>query len=169
MALSRFLPARRGRGGTLTGRGAGWDDMTTLQREMNRMFNEFYSGLDLSPLGILEEQLSRFAPSIDVKETSKKIKVTAELPGMDEKDISVSLEDDFLVISGERKEEKKEEDEEYYHREMSYGSFRRVIPLDAKVDSDKVDAEFKKGVLKISLPKLPGAETEKTKKIEIKT
>lgn len=167
MALSRFLPSRR-RGGALT-RGTNWDDMTALQREMNRMFNEFYSGFDISPMRLMEEPLSRFTPSIDVKENSKEIKVTAELPGIDEKDISVSLEDNFLVLSGERKEEKKEEGEEYYHREMSYGSFRRAIPLDSKIDAEKVEAEFKNGVLNVSLPKLPGSESEKGRKIEIKT
>jgi HSP20 family protein len=168
MALSDFLPARRGRGG-LTKRGAGWSDMTSLQREMNRMFDDFFSGTDLSSFRMMEEPLSRFAPSVDVKETSKKIKVTAELPGMDEKDISVSLQDDCLLISGERKEEKKDEDEEYYHRELSYGSFRRMILLTAQVDAEKVEAKFNKGVLKITLPKIAGTESDKAKKIEIKT
>ena len=168
MALSNLLPARRGRGG-LARRGTDWSDMTTLQREMNRMFDDFFSGFDLLPSRVSEEPLSRFAPNIDVKETPEKIKVTAELPGMDQKDISVSLEDDFLLITGERKEEKKEDEEEYFYREMSYGSFRRMIPLAAKVDADKVEAEFKKGVLEVTLPKLAEAESEKGKKIEIKS
>jgi HSP20 family protein len=168
MALSDLLPARKGRGGLMR-RGGDWFDMTSMQREMNRMFNDFLSGFDVSPFKMMEEPLSRFAPSIDVKETSRKIKVTAELPGMDEKDISVSLENDFLMISGERKEEKKEEDEEYYHREMSYGSFRRIIPLTAKIDPNEVEARFNKGVLRVILPKMPGSESEKRKKIEIKS
>ncbi|MDR9501871.1 MAG: Hsp20/alpha crystallin family protein [Desulfurivibrionaceae bacterium] len=141
--------------------------MTTLQQEMNRMFDDFFSGFDFLPSTVMEESLSRFAPNIDVKETPKEIKVMAELPGMDEKDISISLEDDFLLIKGERQEEKKEDDEEYFYREISSGSFRRMIPLTAKVDADKVEAEFKKGVLKVTLPKVAGAESEKAKKIEI--
>jgi HSP20 family protein len=168
MALSDFLPTKRGKGG-LERRGAGWSDRTTLQREMNRMFDDFFSGMDISPFRMMEEPMSRFAPSIDIKETSGKIKITAELPGMDEKDISVSLQDDCLLISGERKEEKKDEGEEYYHRELSYGSFRRMIPLTAQVDADKVEAKFSKGVLKIILPKIAGAESDKIKKIEIRS
>ncbi len=169
MALSDMLPAKRGRGRGGVGRRRGdRSEMTNLQREMNRMFDDFFTGFNLFPSRI-EESLSHFAPNIDVKETPKKIKVTAELPGMDQKDISVSLEDDFLLITGERKEEKKEDDEEYFYREMSYGSFRRMIPLAAKVDADKVEAEFKKGVLKVTLPKLAGAESEKGRKIEIKS
>lgn len=167
MALSSMLPARRGRG-ALGRRGTDLTDITAVQRQMNRMFDDFFSGFDFLPSKILEGPLSGFAPNIDVKETPKEIKVMAELPGMDEKDISLSLEDDFLLIKGQRQEEKKEDNEEYFYREMSYGSFRRMIPLTAKVDADKVEAKFKKGVLKVTLPKLPGAESEKGKKIEIK-
>ncbi len=167
MALSSMLPARRGKGG-LGRRGTDLTNITAVQRQMNRMFDDFFGGFDFLPSKIMEESLSRFAPHIDVKETPKEIKVIAELPGMDEKDISLSLEDDFLLIKGERQEEKKEDNEEYFYREMSYGSFRRMIPLAAKVDADKVEAKFKKGVLKVTLPKLPGTESEKAKKIEIK-
>jgi HSP20 family protein len=168
MALSNLLPSRRRRG-ALTRKGDDWPEMSSLKQKIDRVFDDFFSGFDLSPFREMDERLGRFAPSIDVSETSKEIKVTAELPGMEEKDISISLEDDFLLIKGERKEEKKEEDEEYYHREMSYGSFRRVVPLDAKIDADKVKASFKKGILKVTLPKIPGAESEKSKKIEIKS
>lgn len=148
--------------------GADLANLTSLQQEMNRMFEEFFRGFGLAPFREMEERMTRFAPSIDVSETSKEIRVTAELPGMEEKDISVTLEDDFLILSGEKKEEKKEEKEEYYHREMSYGSFRRVIPLTTKVETDKVKATFKKGLLMITMPKVPGAEAGKGKKIEIK-
>jgi HSP20 family protein len=167
MALSSMLPAGRGKGG-LGRRGTDLTDMTAVQRQMNRMFDDFFGGFDFLPSKIMEESLSRFAPNIDVKETPKEIKVIAELPGMDEKDISLSLEDDFLLIKGVRQEEKKEDNEEYFYREMSYGSFRRMIPLATKVDADKVEAKFQKGVLTVTLPKLPGAESEKAKKIEIK-
>ena len=167
MALSDFLPTRRGRG-QMAGRGFEWPEMSSLQREMNRLFEDFYGDIDLSPSRVFEKPM-RFTPSIDIKETDKNITVTAELPGMEQKDISVSLKEDCIILAGERKEEKKEEDEQYFHREMSYGSFRRIIPLAANIDRDKVDAEFKNGVLHITLPKIAGAETEKTKKIEIKS
>ena len=132
------------------------------------MFDEFFHGVFPSPYRRMETRMAEFAPSIDVSETGKAIKVTAELPGLEEKDISVTLDEDYLILSGERKEEKKEEKEEYYHREMSYGSFERAIPLSAKVDADKAEASFKNGVLKISLPKIPGAAKEKGEKIKIK-
>jgi HSP20 family protein len=106
MALSNLLPSRRRRG-ALTRRGEDWPEMSSLKQEIDRVFDDFFSGFDLSPFREMDERLERFAPSIDVSETSKEIKVTAELPGMEEKDISISLEDDFLLIKGERKEEKK--------------------------------------------------------------
>jgi HSP20 family protein len=168
MALSDIVKSKKRRG-DLVRRRSDWTDMTALQEEMNRMFDDFFSGFQITPFRRIEKRLSQFSPSIDVSETSKMIKVTAELPGMEEKDISVSLEDDYLLLTGEKKEEKKQEEEECYHREMSYGSFRRVIPLDAKVEADKVEANFKKGVLKITLPKLPGEKGKKGKKIEIKS
>lgn len=167
MELSRLLPARRRRG-KLAGNIADLPDMTSLRREMNRLFDNFLDWPNL-PFPEKEGRLARFAPSINVSEKPKEIRVTAELPGLDEKDISVTLENDNLLIKGEKREEKKEEDEAYYHREMSYGSFRRVIPLAAKVDAEKIEAKFKKGVLKITLPKIPGAKSEKGRKIEIKS
>lgn len=169
MALSDLLPTRR-RKTDLGTVGSSLASLSEFQREMNRMFDDYFGDFDLAPFAGMEERLARFAPSIDVSETPKKIKVTAELPGMEEKDISVTVEDDYLILSGEKKEEKEEEDDEkYYHREMSYGAFKRIIPFNASIDTDKVEAKFKKGVLKITLPKLPGSESDKGKKIEIKS
>jgi HSP20 family protein len=132
------------------------------------MFENFFS--DFSPLSFtgMEERLGRFSPRVDVAETDKEIKVTAELPGMDEKDIEVKLEEGYLLLSGEKKEEKQEEAEGYYHQEMSYGSFQRRIPIDAKIEVDKVKAKFNNGILKVTMPKVPGSESKKAKKIEIK-
>jgi len=169
MALSDLLPTRR-RKTDLGKIGGSLPALSEFQREMNRMFDDYFRDFDLEPFAGMEERLSRFAPSIDVSETPKKIKVTAELPGMEEKDISVTVEDDYLIISGERKEEEeKEDDERYYHREMTYGAFKRIIPFNAAIDTDKAEAKFKKGVLKITLPKIPGSESDKGRKIEIKT
>lgn len=166
MALSDLIPTRRR--GNLPRREADWTDLTSLQQEMNRMFDNFFSDFSLSLFREWEERQTRFSPSIDISETAERIKVTAELPGMEEKDISVTLEDEHLLLSGERKQETKEEGEDYCHREMSYGSFRRLIPLDAKIDADKVEASFKKGVLTITLPKLPSEKSRKGRLIEIK-
>jgi len=168
MAFTDLLPTRRRRG-ELGRRAIDWSDISSFQEEMNRMFDDFFRGVIPSSFRRIESRMTEFAPSIDVSETDKTIKVTAELPGLEEKDISATVEDDFLVLTGEKREEKKEEKEEYYHREVSYGSFRRTIPLSAKVDVNKVDASFKNGILKITLPKLPGPEKEKGKTIKIKS
>lgn len=107
-------------------------------------------------------------PSLDVSEDDKQITATAELPGMDEKDVEVTLSDNVLTIRGEKKSEREEKDEKknYHLVERSYGSFRRSIGLDADVDAKNVRATFDKGVLKIVMPKLPQPQAKSTK-IEI--
>ncbi len=138
----------------------------SLQKEINKMFDDFFSGVLPSKWGRDEEET--FMPSVDVKEKDKEIVVTAELPGMDADDIDISVSDDILTLRGEKKEEKEEKEGDYYYHELSYGSFHRDIQLPAEVDTDKVDAEFKKGVLKIRLPKKPEAQ-RKAKKIQVKS
>ena len=141
----------------------------SFQREMNKLFDDFFGGFDLSPWAPLERRAATaFNPRVDVSETGKEIKVSVELPGMDEKDIDVSLTRDTLTIKGEKKEEKEEKGEGYYRAERSYGSFTRSIPLPVEVDTDKVQAAFKKGVLDITLPKSAKAIQE-TKKIPVKS
>lgn len=139
-----------------------------LQKEMNRMFDNFSRSIfDDSPFA-KEMSLGKVIhPKIDVVETEKEIQVTAELPGMDEKDIEVNFSRDSLVIRGEKKVEKEDKKKGYYLMERSYGSFRRAIPVPAGVDPGKVDAKFKNGVLTISLPKTPEAQKE-MKKIAVK-
>lgn len=142
---------------------------TSLQREMNRLFDNFFGGLSPSswaPLG--RGGAESFTPHIDVSETDKEIKVSAELPGMDENDIDVSLTKDTLTIRGEKKEEREDKGKDYYRMERSYGSFSRNIPLPVEVNTDKVEATFKKGILYVTLPKTMSA-IEKTKKVPIKS
>jgi HSP20 family protein len=141
----------------------------SFQREMNKLFDDFFGGFDLSPWAPLERRLATaFTPHVDVSETDKEIKVSVELPGMDEKDIDVSLTRDTLTIKGEKKEEKEEQGKDYYRMERSYGSFTRSVPLPVEVDTDKVQATFKKGVLDITLPKTARAIQE-TKKVPVKS
>lgn len=136
-----------------------------LQHNMNRLFDEFFSDFGLKPFG---ESWAGFSPSIDVTENDHEIKVSAELPGMDENDIQVKLANDMLTLSGEKKTEKEDKDKNYYRMERSYGSFQRSIPLPPGVETDQVEATFKKGVLTITLPK--SAQTQNhVKKIPIKT
>ncbi|MBN1881535.1 MAG: Hsp20/alpha crystallin family protein [Deltaproteobacteria bacterium] len=103
-----------------------------------------------------DEDRSRFVPSVDIKENKKSLVVKAEIPGMDAKDIDLTLEKDMLIISGERTDEKEEEDENYYRRETSYGSFRRSLKLPVEVEADKIKADYKNGVLTVKLPKAGG-------------
>jgi HSP20 family protein len=140
------------------------DDPFVSLKRMNRLFEDFSRGVDLEPSA---RRTGAFEPRVNVAESDREIKVSAELPGIDEKDIDISLSENELTIKGEKKEEKEEKKENYYRMERSYGSFSRVIPLPCKVDSDKVEAQFKKGVLNITLPKSPEAVKE-SKKIEVK-
>ncbi len=141
-----------------------YEPFTFFRDEMNRLFDNFFKGFDIEPF---ERKFAAFSPSVDISETEKEIVISAELPGMEDKDIDVSLSKDTLTIKGEKKEEKEEKAKSYYRMERSFGSFCRTIPLPAEIDSDKVEAEFKKGVLTIKLPKTPEAIKE-TKKIQIK-
>src|SRR5512136_428381 len=97
----------------------------SLQREMNRLFDDIFQGFDLPSVG--GKSFGTFSPSVDVREDEKEVIVKAELPGIDEKDIEVSLTDDGLTIKGEKKDEKEEKGKGYWHRETSYGAFHRVI------------------------------------------
>lgn len=136
-----------------------------LRDEMDALFDDFYKGFSMEPF---EGHHTRsFSPSIDVSETDKEIKVAAELPGMDDKDIEVNLNKDSLTIKGEKKEEKEDKGKDYYHVERSYGSFTRTIPLPVEIESDKAEAHFKKGVLTVTVPKSAKA-IETKKKIAIK-
>jgi HSP20 family protein len=141
-----------------------YNPFAMLRHEMNTLFDNFFSGFEIEPF---EKRFGAFSPSIDVKEDEKEIKVSAELPGMDDKDIDVSLTKDALTIKGEKKEKKEDKGKDYYRMERSYGSFSRTIALPKEIDTDKVKAEFKKGVLTVTLPKTAKAIKE-TKKIPVK-
>jgi len=106
----------------------------------------------------------RFYPDIDVTETDKEYRVTAELPGLSKDDIDVSLEEGVLTIRGEKRQEERHEKEDYVCVERSYGSFVRRIPLPSEVDESRVEARFKNGVLRLTLPK---SEEHRGRKIEI--
>ena len=143
-----------------------YNPFSRLRQEMNRIFEDFDSDFWLEPF---ENKLRGFFnPRVDISETDKEIKITAELPGMDDKDIDVSLNKDSLTIKGEKKEEKEENSKDYHRSERSYGSFSRTISLPAEVDTDKIKADFRKGLLTVMLPKTAKAIRE-VKKIPIMT
>jgi HSP20 family protein len=140
--------------------------LLTFQQEMNRLFDDFFGRSGLEPFGGWGEGWGLFSPRVDVAETDREVVVSAELPGLDDEDIDVSLSRGMLTISGEKKQEKEKKGRNYYRVERSYGSFQRSVPLPSEVDTGKVDAVFRKGVLTITLPKT--AEAKARKRIAIK-
>ncbi|MGE5839060.1 MAG: Hsp20/alpha crystallin family protein [Deltaproteobacteria bacterium] len=144
------------------------EPFSLLRREIDRLFEDFTRGFVLEPFRRIEERLRQYTPVVDVSESEKEITVNVELPGMDEKDVEVSLTDGHLMIRGEKKEEKEEKKKGYYRTERSFGEFNRVIPVPTGVDTNKVSAVFKKGLLSITMPKTEEAQTT-VKKIPIKS
>lgn len=134
-----------------------------LGRPRHDFFDRFFEDFELP--GLVSEG-TEFVPAFDVSETEKELIVKADLPGMEEKDIEISLSDGILTIKGEKKHEKEEENESYHTVERRYGAFSRTMRLPCEVDADKVDAVYKGGVLKVRLPK---SELAKPRRIEIKT
>lgn len=135
-----------------------------LRRNIDSVFDNFFRGFEMEPF---ESRFGVFSPKVDVVENDKEIKVSAELPGMDEKDIDISLNRNTLTIRGEKKEEKEQKGKDYYRMERSYGSFSRTIPIPVEVETDKIEAQLKKGVLTVTLPKSAKA-IEDSKKIPVK-
>jgi HSP20 family protein len=149
------------------------DVWRSFRSEMDRLFDRF--GLpslrrmfEIEPAWRPVSTFSFSAPAIDMSEDDKAYKITAELPGLDAKDVDVSVAGDTLVLKGEKRQEKEEKDKNYYFSERAYGSFRRAFELPASVDRDKVAADFSKGVLTITLPKTAEAQKQ-AKKIEVKS
>ena len=121
-----------------------------LHREMNRMFDDAFRGFDMVPFGSFRSGDGLAWPNIDVDETDENIRVTAELPGLEEKDVSLEIANGMLLISGEKKSESEDKDRRFSER--YYGRFERRIPLD-DVEGDKASASFKNGVLTVTIPK----------------
>lgn len=142
------------------------DPFTMLQREIDRVFDEFTRGFgEITPA---LSKVEAWAPRVDVSDEKDALTVTADLPGVSEKDIECTFADGVLTIKGEKKTEKEEKKKDYYVSERSYGSFYRAIPLPVAVDENKIQASFADGVLRVRLPKTAEAKTAE-KKIAIKT
>ena len=145
MALIRWTPLR---------------SMMSFRDEMDRMLDEFYGRM--SPSG--ESYEGDWLPAMDMRENDGEVLVSLELPGMSKSDIKVSVKNDVLSITGEKKAEKADEKENVHRVERTYGYFKRSVALPVEVDSGKVKASFKDGVLKVTLPKV---EAKKPKEIPI--
>jgi HSP20 family protein len=165
MAMRELKPWNRGRELSAPF-SAAFNPLMNMRQEMDRLFDDTFRGFALAPLG-LEERIFEGAtawPSIEITETAKQMKVMAELPGLDEKDVEVKLADGMLCICGEKKE--GTEDQERRFSERFYGRFERRIALEG-VDENKISATFKNGVLTVTLEKMPTAAS-KVKQIPIK-
>lgn len=143
----------------------------SLHREVDRWFDGFFNDFGRFPGSLFNRgRIDSFSPKVDISEDDAEVTISAELPGMNEKDIQVNLKDDVLTIRGEKKNEfeDKDKDKQYYRYERSYGSFQRSIQLPGDIDADKIKASFKNGVLNVSLPKSEKAK-ENVKQIEVKS
>ena len=147
MALEQWRP-----------RGLAPGPLRELAREMEEAFGRFFPARS-------SEEGALWTPAVDMVDQKDAIVVKADLPGLDQKDIEVTVHDGTLTIRGERREEREEKKEDYYYAERSYGAFVRSLPLPRGVEADKVKATFKKGVLAVHLPK---AKEAKGKSIEVK-
>ncbi|HEY9785786.1 MAG TPA: Hsp20/alpha crystallin family protein [Candidatus Obscuribacterales bacterium] len=141
----------------------------SLQQDINRVFDNFFRTFESGMMSPFWDSPSgAFQPRVEVKETDNDLHISFELPGLDEKDLDVSITDDALSVSGEKREEKEENTSGYYRMERTYGSFRRQIPFPCPIDKDKAEATFKRGVLTVKLPKAANAR-EHVKRITIKS
>jgi HSP20 family protein len=132
------------------------DPFSAMRAEMDRVFESFLGrGFGRMPALLPSLEEGPVVPDIDIRETDSEFVVEAELPGIDEKDVSVTLSGGVLTIKGEKKSEREEKKQDYHLMERSYGSFQRSFEMDETIDADKVTAVFDKGVLRITLPKRP--------------
>jgi len=150
MALPSLFRRERGREVPIRRQG---DPVTALRHEMDRLFEDFGRGFGLEGPLWAGEPWGAFSPSVDIDETDDAVRVTAELPGLEEKDFELTLEADRLILRGEKKREHEEERGDGYRVERSYGRFERHIPLPCEVGADDARAEFRRGVLTVTLPK----------------
>ncbi len=162
MELNDLVPFRHRRQQAV--RGTAQSPFDRLHEEMDRLFDDFLP--QVSNGNEFDSRLGALA-SIDLSESDDALEIKADLPGMQEADIDLTLRDGALVISGERKHESEEKKKNYYRSERAYGAFTRNVPLPCEVDEDKIDAQFKKGVLTVHMPKTPAAKNNR-RKIEIR-
>lgn len=136
-------------------------DINVIERKIDNMYDQFFGPNFLPSTYLFGDR--NWDPKLDISEGKKDITIKVEIPGIEAKDFDISIEGRRLTIRGEKKQEQKEKDETYYRVERSYGYFKRTIELPAEVDANKVDASYKRGVLKMKLRKLKESETKRIK------
>jgi HSP20 family protein len=168
MNIKDILPWKR-KDKAIPVRGPGGDEpLQALRNDLDTLFDEFLApGFDRrsSPRWFGRSE-SGFIPSADVTENDREVRVSMEVPGVEEKDVDVEIDGNSLIVRGEKKKEVTTEKEDYRHYERSFGSFQRVIPLPEGLEEDRARARFKKGVLTVTVPK-SGEERRSRKRIEI--
>jgi HSP20 family protein len=140
-----------------------WDpfrDLTVLRDRMNRLFEDVFPSLRLEDAELMQ---TTWSPAVDIYETENELVLTAELPGVNEKDVEIKVEDNTLSIKGERKLEKETKEENYHRIERAYGSFYRSFTLPNYIDYDNIQAEFENGLLRVHMPKKPEVKPKKVK------
>jgi HSP20 family protein len=156
---------------------SGRDVFQSFRNEIDRLFDRFWQGFGFpslprafegEPFWRGEGAFGMASPAVDFTEDDKAYHLTAELPGMTEKDIDVTMSADMLTISGQKRDQREQKDRNYHFSERRFGSFRRTLPLPQGIDRDKVEANFRNGVLAVTMPKTPDA-LQQHKKIEIKS
>ena len=158
MGLNDLVPFKNRRRGA-TG-SAALSPFEQMHHEMDRLFEDFLP--QFSTMRDMDKRFD-FLASVDLGETDDALELKADLPGMEEGDIDLTLQDGALIISGERKHETEEKKKNYYRAERAYGAFNRAIPLPCEVDEDHIEARFKKGVLSVHMPKSPDAKQNQRK------
>ena len=161
-----LLPFSRSRNRLPARRSEEMDPFTAFRGEINRLFDDFFTGFDLPMFGG-DDRGRMLTPQIDVSETDQELQITAELPGIDEKNLEVTVADDMLTIRGEKRDEHEQRERDYHVMERSYGSFARTLRLPFAVDPQQAKATFKDGVLRITIPK-PKDVQQKTQRIEVR-
>lgn len=158
MSVRDLIPWGRGRR-DVGMRRDGSDPMLALQSDINRAFENFWRTFELPAFGGLEpSQMGGGVPRVEVSETDKDVEVVAELPGMDEKDVDVSLAEGILTIRGEKKLKREKKEKDYVLQERSFGMIERAVPLPAGLDLDSAKATFKNGMLTVHIPKTGEAQ-----------
>lgn len=168
MSISDLVPWRWGKKRVPVQRESAKDDeprsLLTRDDVLSPWFDDMWNRFGLAPFNSFFE--GTLTPRVDVVEDDKQVRVSVELPGMDENDFDVSLSHDVLTIRGEKKAEKEDKGKNYYRMERTYGAFERRIPLPGNLDTDKIEATYQRGVLTVTLPKM--AATGKSTKITVK-
>ena len=168
MTIRDLIPLSRGSGSQVPAffRDDDRDPFLSLHREMNRLFDDAFRsfGRDLPTLGTLPSFNTRW-PNVEISDTDKEITVTAEIPGLEQKDVEILLDEGMLTLKGEKRSET--EDKEKQFSERYYGRFERRIPVGTEIVEDKIEARFRNGVLSVVLPKTEKAQSQ-VKRIEIK-